>query len=134
MEYTVLYVLTVRCTANECHEDLAVQKIINIDEDAVYTPDKKFLRSQLMEVEVIKMDKEGEAFILRIPFLKKESAIIWIREAFVIINEKGTRAMYAAALEEWRKIMHPYYDCRWFTGGKKVDEWRKEMKSIVEKL
>ncbi|SDA57947.1 hypothetical protein SAMN02910275_01363 [Butyrivibrio sp. INlla18] len=134
MDYKILYELTVRCTAHECSEDLTAYKIIDIDEEAVYTTDKKYIRSQLMEVDEIKIDKDGEEIILRVPFLKKESAIIWIREAFVIINEKGSRAMYAAALEEWRKIMHPYYDCSWFTGGQKVDEWRKEMKRIAERL
>ena len=61
---------------------------------------KLFLKKAI-EVDEIKIDKDGEEIILRVPFLKKESAIIWIQEAFVIINEKGSRAMYAAALEEW---------------------------------
>ena len=42
--------------------------------------------------------------------------------------------MYNAAKAEWLKIMHPKHDKKWFTGGRKVEEWREEMKSIVEKM
>ena len=132
MEYKVLYVLTVRCTEHECAEDLACYKIVDIDEDMVYTTEKNYPRPALMEVETIKLDKE-EA-ILRIPFLIKEAAIVWVREAFVIIHDKCSLQMYEACKEEWRKIMHPKYDTHWFTGGKKVEEWRDEMKSLVKKL
>lgn len=54
MEHKVLYELTVRCTAHECQEDLAVYKIVDIDEESIYTTEKKYLRSNLMEVEEIK--------------------------------------------------------------------------------
>lgn len=134
MEYKVLYELTVRCTAHECQEDLVVYKIVDIDEEAIYTTEKKYLRSNLMEVEEIKIDKENEDFILRVPFLIKEAAIVWVRECYVRIHDKGTRDMYEAAKEEWRKIMHPKYDTHWFTGGQKVEQWREEMRSIVEQL
>ena len=132
MEYKILYVLTVRCTEHECEEDLACYKIVDIDEDMVYTSEKNYPRSKLMEVEAIKIDKEE--IILRIPFLIKEAAIIWVREAYVEIKKSGSKAMYEAVKEEWLKIMHPKYDAHWFTGGKKVDEWRNEMRNIAKKL
>ena len=132
MEYKILYVLTVRCTEHECEEDLACYKIVDIDEDMVYTSEKNYPRSKLMEVEAIKLDKEE--IILRIPFLIKEAAIIWVREAYVEIKKNGSKAMYEAVKEEWLKIMHPKYDAHWFTGGKKVDEWRNEMRNIAKKL
>lgn len=132
MEYKILYVLTVRCTEHECEEDLACYKIVDIDEDMVYTSEKNYPRSKLMEVEAIKLDKEE--IILRIPFLIKEAAIIWVREACVEIKKSGSKAMYEAVKEEWLKIMHPKYDAHWFTGGKKVDEWRNEMRNIAKKL
>lgn len=132
MEYTLLYVLTVKCTSESCEEDLAVYRITSIDENAIYTDNKKYLRSALMEVVIIKADKEE--MILRVPFLIKEAAIIWIREVFIKIKEKGTKEMIEATNEEWEKIKHPYYDKNWFTGGKKVEEWKAEMNSVVDKL
>ena len=57
-----------------------------------------------------------------------------MREVFVNIHEYGTKEMHKAVKEEWQKIMHPYYDCKWFTGGQKVEEWREELKTIAEKL
>ena len=132
MEYKILYVLTVKCTEHECQEDLACYKITDIDENAIYASDKTFPKASLMEVEDIKLDKEE--IILRIPFLIKEAAIVWVREAFVEIKKAGSREMYEAAKEEWLKIMHPKYDGHWFTGGKKVEEWRHDMKAIVAKL
>lgn len=132
MEYTLLYVLTVRCTAKSCEEDLSAYRISTVDEDMIYTDDKKYLRSSLMEVEIIKAD--DEEMILRVPFLIKEAAIIWIREVFIKIKEKGSKEMVEATDEEWRKIKHPKYDKNWFTGGKKVDAWKAEMRSVVDKL
>lgn len=132
MDKNVIYILTVRCTDSKCEEDLECQKIIDVDADVIYIQDKKILRKNLMEVEIIKDEKEE--MILRVPFLIKEAAIVWVREVFVEIHKRGTADMYNAAKEEWLKIMHPKYDVKWFTGGRKVEEWREEMKSIVEKL
>ena len=132
MDKNVIYILTVRCTDSKCEEDLECQNIIDVDADAIYIQDKKILRKNLMEVEIIKDEKEE--MILRVPFLIKEAAIVWVREVFVEIHKRGTVDMYNAAKEEWLKIMHPKYDVKWFTGGRKVEEWREEMKSIVEKL
>ena len=132
MDKNVIYILTVRCTDSKCEEDLECQNIIDVDADAIYIQDKKILRKKLMEVEIIKDEKEE--MILRVPFLIKEAAIVWVREVFVEIHKRGTVDMYNAAKEEWLKIMHPKYDVKWFTGGRKVEEWREEMKSIVEKL
>ena len=51
--------------------------------------------------------------ILRVPFLIKESAIIWLRAIFVEIqNKKGADALYEAAREEWLRIMMPKYDTK----------------------
>lgn len=132
MEYNVLYILTVRCTAHSCEEDLECHKIIDVDTDAIYIPNKKILRKKMMKVEIIKNEKVE--MILGVPFLIKEAAIVWVREVFVEIHKRGTVDMYNAAKEEWLKIMRPKYDVKWFTGGRKVEEWREEMKSIVEKL
>lgn len=132
MDKNVIYILTVRCTDSKCEEDLECHMIIDVDTDAIYIQDKKILRKNLMEVEIIKDEKEE--MILRVPFLIKEAAIVWVREVFVEIHKRGTADMYNAAKEEWLKIMHPKYDVKWFTGGRKVEEWREEMKSIVEKL
>ncbi|WP_026507225.1 hypothetical protein [Butyrivibrio sp. MC2013] len=132
MDKNVIYILTVRCSDSKCEEDLECHNIIDVDADAIYIRDKKILRKNLMEVEIIKDEKEE--MILRVPFLIKEAAIVWVREVFVEIHKRGTVDMYNAAKEEWLKIMHPKYDVKWFTGGRKVEEWREEMKSIVEKL
>ena len=132
MEYKVLYILTVRCTAVSCDEDLEAHMIIDIDEDAIYIQDKKILRKKMMEVESIKDEKDEMR--LRVPFLIKEAAIIWIREIFIEIQKNGTFEMYNAAKEEWVKIMHLKYDQNWFIGEKKVEEWREEMKIVAEKL
>jgi hypothetical protein len=48
-------------------------------------------------------------------------------------KKKGAAALYKAAREEWQRIMLPKYDTRWFTGGKKVEKWREEMKNLIEK-
>ncbi len=132
MDYTILYVLTVRCTNTKCEEDLAGYLITDIDDIAIYTEERKYLREKLMYVEDIKID--SEEIILRIPFLIKEAAIIWVRDAFIRIKERGTKEMAAATYEEWRKILHPYYDAQWFTGGKKVETWREEMRELIDKL
>ena len=132
MNKDVIYILTVRCNNSKCEEDLESHMIINVDENAIYIQDKKILRKNLMEVEIIKDEKEE--MILRVTFLINEAAIVWVREVFVEIHKRGTVDMYNAAKEEWLKIMHPKYDVKWFTGGRKVEEWREEMKSIVEKL
>ena len=132
MDFKCIYELTVRCTEHGCEEDLACYLITELDKDYVYTSEKKYSRLSLMNVEDIKVDRDE--IILRIPFLIKEAAIVWVREAFVYIHDKGTRAMYEAVKEEWQKIMHPKYDTYWFTGGQKVEEWKKEMRAIAEKL
>lgn len=132
MEFKNIYELTVRCTAKECEEDLAVHKVTDIDDEFVYFAGKKVLRNMLMEPEAIK--REDEEFIYRVIFFGKEAGIVWVREIFVKIHEYGTKEMYEVIKEEWCRIMHPYYDCKWFTGGKKVEEWRREMKAIAEKL
>lgn len=132
MEFKLLYELTVRCTEYNCEEELAYHKIIELDDEYVYTSDKKYSRSSLMEVEELKMEKDE--MILRVYFLIKEAAIIWVREAFVKIHDKGTRAMYAEAENEWLRIMHPKYDGHWFTGGQKVEKWREEMKNLAARL
>ena len=132
MEQKLLYVLTVKCTADSCEEDLEATVIDNTDDEAIYAGGKKYMKASLMEVEQIRADKEE--MILRIPFVIKEAAIIWVREAFVLIQKNGTGEMYEAVKEEWRKIMHPKYDVHWFTGGKKVEEWREEMRLIADRL
>ena len=40
-----------------------------------------------MEVEIIKDEKDE--MILRVPFLIKEAAIVWVREVFIEIQKKG---------------------------------------------
>lgn len=128
----LLYILTVRCTAKQCEEDLSLHRIIDMDNREIWTDDKKYKREDLMEVERIKV--EEDEIILRIPFLIKEAAIIWVREAFIVIKKDGTREMREAVNEEWKKIANPGYDSHWFTGGKKVEEWKNEMKTLVEKI
>jgi hypothetical protein len=130
MDYKCIYELTVRCTAKECEEDLAVHSVTDIDEEFVYFVDKKVLKDKLMEPDAIK--REDEEFIYRMIFFGKESAIVWVREVFVKIHEYGTKEMYEAVKEEWQKFCN--YDCKWFTGGQKVEEWREEMKAFAEKL
>ncbi|WP_027204365.1 hypothetical protein [Butyrivibrio fibrisolvens] len=132
MSKDVVYILTVRCNDSKCEENLESHMIINVDENAIYIQDKKILRKNLMEVEIIKDEKDE--MILRVPFLIKEDAIVWVREVFIEIQKRGTVDMYNAVKAEWLKIMHPKHDVKWFTGGRKVEEWREEMKSIVEKL
>lgn len=132
MDKNVIYILTVRCTDSKCEEDLECQNIIDVDADAIYIQDKKILRKNLMEVEIIKDEKDE--MILRVSFLIKEAAIVWVREVFIEIQKRGSVDMYNAVKAEWLKIMHPKHDVKWFTGGRKVEEWREEMKSIVEKL
>lgn len=132
MEQKCIYELTVRCTAKSCEEDLAVSPVTNIDDEYIYFSNKKISRDHLMEPEPIKL--EDEEIIYRVTFFIKEAAIVWVREVFIKIHEHGTRQMYEATKEEWLKIMHPNYDCKWFTGGQKVKEWRKDMKTIAEKL
>ena len=51
-----------------------------------------------------------------------------------IVNIDIEKRMKEAVRTEWMRIISPEYDCRWFTGGEKVEQWKEEMKSIVEKL
>ena len=133
MEYKILYVLTVRCTEDNCEADLECHKILDVDENNFFIENRKIPKKSMMEIEHIRYEKED--MILRVPFLIKESAIIWLREIFVDIQKKkGAEALYEAAREEWLRIMPPKYDTKWFTGGKKVVKWREEMKSLIEKL
>lgn len=132
MEYKLLYVLTVKCTPEKCEEDLECHLIRSYDVDAIYTDVKTWKRSSLMEVEVI--EKEKEELIVRVPFLIKEAAIVWVRECFLYIKDHGAQSLINNVNAEWMKIMQPDYDCRWFTGGKKVEEWREEMRRLAEKL
>ena len=132
MEFKVLYVLTVKCTTEKCEEDLEAHLINDIDEEYIYVDVKKWKRSTLMEVEAI--EKERDEIIVRVPFLIKEAAIIWIRQCLLYIKENGSAQMFEAAKEEWAHILHPKYDKQWITGGKKVEEWREEMRRLVEQL
>ena len=132
MEQKCIYELTVRCTAKSCEEDLAVYAVTDIDDEYIYFDGKKIFKEMLMEPVPIKLG-DGE-IIYRVTFFIKEAAIVWVREVFIKIHEHGTREMYNAIKEEWNKILHPYYDCKWFTGGQKVEEWQKEMKAITERL
>ena len=133
MEYKILYILTVRCTEDSCEADLECHNILDVNENDFIIQNKKIPRKSMMEIEHIRDEKND--MILRVPFLIKESALIWVREIFVEIqNKKGAAALYKAAREEWQRIMLPKYDTRWFTGGKKVEKWREEMKSLIEKL
>ena len=74
MSKDVVYILAVRCNDSKCEEDLESHMIINVDENAIYIQDKKILRKNLMEVEIIKDEKDE--MILRVPFLIKEAAIV----------------------------------------------------------
>ncbi len=132
MDYKLLYVLTIRCTELSCEEDLAVYKIVRFNENELYTADRKYLRKDLMELEKIKVDKSE--IIIRVPFLIKEAAIVWVREIFLEIKKNGTKEMSDLVNEEWLKILHPKYDTRWFTGGKTVKKWGEEMKRLANKL
>ncbi len=38
------------------------------------------------------------------------------------------------AVEEWHKILLPSYDCKWFTGGKRVEEWKAQMRQLADSL
>ena len=53
MSKDVVYILTVRRNDSKCKEDLESHMIINVDENAIYIQDKKILRKNLMEVEII---------------------------------------------------------------------------------
>ena len=132
MEYSILYVLTVKCTTEKCEEDLEYHVIRTDDENAIYTDDKSWKKSSLMEIEVI--ENEKEEIIVRIPFVIKEAALVWVRECFLYIKKHGTKELGDAVDEEWGKILRPKYDHTWFTGGKKVEEWREEMRRLAEKL
>ena len=132
MEFKIIYVLTVRCTDHKCEEDLACYPIYEIDEAFVYAADKKYAINKLAGVETI--EKNNGLMILRVPFLIKEAAIVWVRDVFIEIFKHGTPRMKEAVRTEWMRIISPEYDCRWFTGGEKVEQWKEEMKSIVEKL
>jgi len=132
MEQTILYVLTVKCTTEKCEEDLECHLIRSMDDSAVYTDVRTWKKSDLMEVEVI--EKEKEEIIVRTPFLIKEAALVWVRECFLYIKEKGTRELKERVNAEWLCIMNPDYDARWFTGGRKVKEWREEMRRLADSL
>ncbi len=132
MEYKVLYVLTVRCDAKKCEEDLACYKVEKVDEEAVYLENQRIPRDALMEIEVVEC--YNGAKIIRVPFLIKEAAIIWVRECFMHILKKGTAEMKDATRREWQEILDPFYDCFWFTGGQKAEKWLLEMKTIANDL
>ncbi len=132
MEDKTLYVLTVRCTANKCEEDLACYKIVNVDDENVYIENKEIPRDSLMEIEVVNSWYDEK--IIRVPFLIKEAAIVWVRECFLYILKKGSAEMKVAIRREWQEILNPEYDCFWFTGGQKVEQWLLEMKSITREL
>ena len=65
------------------------------------------------------VDSNGQSYDVKLLFDKKQGELIW--------SEKND-------IKEWLKIMHPRCDTHWFTGGRKVDEWKKDMKAIVAKL
>ena len=132
MDYQILYVLTVRCDAKKCEEDLACYKIKKVDDEAVYFENKKISRDSLMEIEVVNSWYDEK--IIRVPFLIKEAAIIWVRECFMYILKKGTPEMKIATRREWQEILNPDYDCFWFTGGQKAEQWLIEMKRIISEL
>lgn len=132
MEYRILYVLFVRCTAKKCAIDLQLHEITEVTDDYIHVGIKAYNRSELMEVESIRFTED--LVILRIPFLKKEAAIVWVREALMMICTKGSPQMKDAARSEWLNIINPDYDQEWFTGGKKVEEWRAEMREIAKDL
>lgn len=132
MDYCILYVLTVRCTTEKCEEDLECNLIRTDDESAIYTDVKTWKKSSLMDVEVL--EKEKEEIIARVPFVIKEAALVWVRECFMYIKKHGAKELGENVNKEWRRIMDPDYDCRWFAGGKKVEEWREEMRRLAEKL
>lgn len=130
MDYKVLYILTVRCSDKICEEDLACYKIEKSDENAIYIMDKAVSRDELMEVEILN-NWYGD-IVVRVPFLIKEAAIVWVRECFMYILKKGTTEMKANVRQEWFNILNPEYDCFWFTGGQKVEKWRKEMTLLAQ--
>ena len=132
MDEKCLYELTVRCTEDECQEDLAIYKVDKIENGIIYAGPKIVSNKSLMKVERIKVDS-GE-MILRVPFFGKEAALVWIRDIFLTIREKGTPGMYYVAKDEWMKILNPKYDVNWFTGGQKVEEWRQEIEQLASKL
>ena len=132
MEYKVLYVLTVKCTTEKCEEDLEAHLVNDIDEDFIYVDARKWKRSALMEIEAI--EKERDEIIVRVPFFIKEAAIVWVRQCLLYIKANGSPEMFERAKEEWLHILNPKYDKQWFTGGKKVEEWREEMRKVAEKL
>lgn len=132
MEYKILYVLTVRCDEKKCEEDLACYKIEKVDEEAVYLKNKKVLKDTLMEIEVVNSWYDEK--IIRVSFLIKEAAIVWVRECFMYILKKGSAEMKVAAKREWQEILNPEYDCFWFTGGQKAEQWLLEMKTIAKEL
>lgn len=136
MQYNVLYVLTVKCTTEKCEEDLECHMIRADDDKAIYTDDRAWKKSALMEIQVI--EKEKREIIVRVPFVIKEAALIWVRECFTYIKMFSDRyevkELAEAVDKEWLKILRPKHDITWFTGGKKVEEWREEMRSLAEKL
>lgn len=69
MEFKNIYELTVRCTAKECEEDLAVHKISDIGDEYVYFAEKKVSKDKIMEPVAIKM--EDEEFIVLLFLAKK---------------------------------------------------------------
>ncbi|SDB14055.1 hypothetical protein [Butyrivibrio sp. INlla16] len=131
-DHTILYVLTVKCTVDKCEEDLECHLISQIDDAYICTEVRNWKKKSLMEVEVI--EKEKEEIIVRTPFLIKEAAIIWVRECMMYIKEHGSKELIKAVNTEWLRILDPEYDCEWFTGGRKVEEWREEMRRVAEKL
>ncbi|MBE5917582.1 MAG: hypothetical protein E7273_12170 [Pseudobutyrivibrio ruminis] len=132
MEYTLLYILTIRCDNSKCEEDLELHRITDVDEEKLYLRDGFVYRDKLMKMEIIKENKRE--IICRVPFVIKEAAIVWVREILMYIRKRGTEAMYYAVNDEWMRILDPRYDVRWFTGGAKVEAWRKEMLEIAAKL
>ena len=133
MKYRLLYVLMIRCTEQTCKEDLSCYPISAIDENTIYTAVHEYPLDSIMDLEVIK--KSNEEIILRVPFFVKEAAILLLREAFLFIREKShNRKMEEAAKREWVNIGNVDYDPFWCTGGKNVEEWKKELKKETDEL
>lgn len=132
MNFDFIYELTVRCTEQRCEEDLAYYPIRAVDESLVYTDNKNYAKNKLAAIEIIEKDKRF--MIMRIPFLIKETAIVWVRDVFAEMLKHGTPRVQEAVRTEWMRIISPDYDCKWFTGGEKVEQWKEEMRSIVDRL
>lgn len=139
METKILYILTVKCSQDDCELDLECHGIYEIDSNYIYLKADKISREKIMQVEVLEDGKKERSesrkqIIVRIAFLIKEAAIVWVRECFMYIKKNGTKNMAEACTDEWIKILNPNYDTAWFTGGKKVDQWKEEMRLLADNL